>query len=125
MPARHATTQNHLLAALPRAEYDRIEAGLELVRMPLGEVLSESGGRMQYAYFPTTCIVSLLYVLEDGASAEIGVVGNEGIVGISLFMGGNTTPSRATLTASRRRCCNRSSTVAALRCACCCATPRP
>ncbi|TWO68719.1 Crp/Fnr family transcriptional regulator [Caenimonas sedimenti] len=95
MPAPHATTQNHLLAALPLAEYARIEAGLELVRMPLGEVLSESGGRMAHAYFPTTCIVSLLYVLEDGASAEIGVVGNEGIVGISLFMGGDTTPSRA------------------------------
>lgn len=91
----HATTQNHLLAALPLTEYGRLEAGLELVRMPLGEVLSESGGRMHHAYFPTTCIVSLLYVLEDGASAEIGVVGNEGIVGISLFMGGDTTPSRA------------------------------
>jgi CRP-like cAMP-binding protein len=91
----HATTQNHLLAALPVAEYARLEAGLDLVRMPLGEVLSESGGRMHYAYFPTTCIVSLLYVLEDGASAEIGVVGNEGVVGISLFMGGDTTPSRA------------------------------
>lgn len=95
MPTPHATTQNHLLAALPLAEYRRLEAGLDLVRMPLGEVLSESGGRMHYAYFPTTCIVSLLYVLEDGASAEIGVVGNEGIVGISLFMGGDTTPSRA------------------------------
>jgi CRP-like cAMP-binding protein len=95
MPTPHATTQNHLLAALPHAEYDRLMSGLELVRMPLGEVLSESGGRMQYAYFPTTCIVSLLYVLEDGASAEIGVVGNEGVVGISLFMGGDTTPSRA------------------------------
>jgi CRP-like cAMP-binding protein len=95
MPTPHATTQNHLLAALPLAEYGRLEAGLDLVRMPLGEVLSESGGRMHYAYFPTTCIVSLLYVLEDGASAEIGVVGNEGIVGISLFMGGDTTPSRA------------------------------
>ncbi len=90
-----ATSQNHLLATLPLAEYSRLEAGLDLVRMPLGEVLSESGGRMRHAYFPTTCIVSLLYVLEDGASAEIGVVGNEGIVGISLFMGGETTPSRA------------------------------
>jgi CRP-like cAMP-binding protein len=63
--------------------------------MPLGLVLSESGGRTEYVYFPTTCIVSLLYVLEDGSSAEIGVVGNEGIVGISIFMGGQTTPSRA------------------------------
>src|SRR4051812_37265914 len=95
MTAPHATTQNHLLAAFPRAEYDRISAELELVAMPLGEVLSESGGVMHHVYFPTTCIVSLLYVLEDGSSAEIGVVGNEGIVGISLFMGGRTTPSRA------------------------------
>jgi CRP-like cAMP-binding protein len=91
----HATSQNRLLASLPQAEYDRLAPHLELVRMPLGDVLSESGGRMHHAYFPTTCIVSLLYVLEDGASAEIGVVGNEGIVGISLFMGGDTTPSRA------------------------------
>jgi len=95
MPEPHATTQNHLLAAFPREEYERIEADLELVPMPLGQVLSESGGRMQHVYFPTTSIVSLLYVLEDGSSAEIGVVGNEGIVGISLFMGGDTTPSRA------------------------------
>jgi len=83
------------LAAFPVAEYDRISDGLELIPMPLGLVLSESGGRMEYVYFPTTCIVSLLYVLADGSSAEIGVVGNEGIVGISLFMGGQTTPSRA------------------------------
>ena len=95
MPVPHATTQNHLLAAFPSAEYERIEADLELVPMPLGQVLSESGGRMHHVYFPTTCIVSLLYVLQDGSSAEIGVVGNEGIVGISLFMGGDTTPSRA------------------------------
>ena len=95
MSTPHASAQNHLLAVLPTAEFGRIEAALELVRMPLGEVLSESGGRMQHAYFPADCIVSLLYVLEDGASAEIGVVGNEGIVGVSLFMGGQTTPSRA------------------------------
>ncbi len=88
-------TQNHLLAALPAAEYERLAPHLELVEMPLGQVLSESGGRMQHVYFPTTSIVSLLYVLEDGASAEIAVVGNEGILGISLFMGGDTTPSRA------------------------------
>jgi CRP-like cAMP-binding protein len=68
---------------------------LELVELPLGEVLYESGGRLDHVYFPTTCIVSLLYVLENGASAEIAVVGNEGILGISLFMGGETTPSRA------------------------------
>lgn len=95
MTPAHATTQNHLLAAFPAAEYERVGARLELVPMPLGLVLSESGGRMSHVYFPTTCIVSLLYVLEDGSSAEIGVVGNEGVVGISLFMGGQTTPSRA------------------------------
>ena len=92
---QHATTQNHLLAAFPVAEYERISAGLELVDMPLGEVLSESGGRMRHVYFPTTSVVSIMYMLADGSAAEIGVVGNEGIVGISLFMGGNTTPSRA------------------------------
>jgi CRP-like cAMP-binding protein len=95
MPALHDTTQNSLLAAFPLAEYDRVRQGLELVAMPLGTVLSESGLAMEYVYFPTTCIVSLLYVLEDGGSAEIAVVGNEGIVGISLFMGGGSTPSRA------------------------------
>ena len=87
--------QNHLLNALPNAEYDRLYPNLELVQMPLGEVLYESGEHLRYVYFPTTCIVSLLYVMEDGASAEIAVVGNEGILGISLFMGGETTPSRA------------------------------
>jgi CRP-like cAMP-binding protein len=95
MTAPHKTTQNHLLAAVPAPEYERICAGLELVEMPLGNVLSESGGRMRFVYFPTTCVVSIMYVLADGSAAEIGVVGNEGIVGISLFMGGNTTPSRA------------------------------
>ncbi len=87
--------QNHLLDALLNAEYDRLFPNLELVEMPLGKVLYESGGRLQHVYFPTTSIVSLLYVMEDGASAEIAVVGNEGILGISLFMGGETTPSRA------------------------------
>ncbi len=95
MAIEHSTRQNHILAAFPLPEYQRLEAHLELVPMRLGEVLSESGGRMEYVYFPTTCIVSLLYVLADGASAEIAVVGNEGILGISLFMGGETTPSRA------------------------------
>ena len=95
MPALHRSTQNHLLAALPAAEFARLSPHLELVSMPLGETLYESGGRLQHVYFPTTSIVSLLYVLEDGASAEIAVVGNEGILGISLFMGGETTPSRA------------------------------
>jgi len=87
--------QNHLLAALPRSDYERFAPRLELVEMNLADVLYESGDKLQHVYFPTTCIISLLYVMEDGASAEIAVVGNEGILGISLFMGGNTTPSRA------------------------------
>jgi CRP-like cAMP-binding protein len=95
MPDPHTPRQNHLLDALPAAEYERLLPHLELVPMPLGKSLYESGGRLQHVYFPTTSIVSLLYVLADGASAEIAVVGNEGILGISLFMGGETTPSRA------------------------------
>ena len=95
MLTTHSPLQNHLLAALPAAEFDRLSANLELVSMPLGEALYESGGRLLHVYFPTTSIVSLLYVLENGASAEIAIVGNEGILGISLFMGGETTPSRA------------------------------
>ena len=87
--------QNYLLAALPTNEFERIAPQLELVAMPLGEVLYESGGQLQYAYFPTSAIVSLHYVTESGASSEIAGVGNEGVLGISLFMGGNTTPSRA------------------------------
>ena len=87
--------ENHLLAALPPDALARWQPDLEAVDMPLGEVLYESGGTLTHVYFPTTAIVSLLYVMENGASAEIAVVGNEGIVGISLFMGGGTTPSRA------------------------------
>ena len=87
--------QNHLLAALPTAEFERIAPHLELVAMPLGEVLYESSGQLQHVYFPTTAIVSMHYVMENGASSEIAGVGNEGVLGISLFMGGNTTPSRA------------------------------
>jgi CRP-like cAMP-binding protein len=87
--------RNRLLAALPEAEWERWLPHLEPVDMPLGKVLYESGSRLSHVYFPTTSIVSLLYVMEDGASAEIAVVGNEGIVGISLFMGGESTPSRA------------------------------
>jgi CRP-like cAMP-binding protein len=90
----HSPSQNHLLAAMPEAEFERLSPHLELVDMPLGEVIYESGAKLDHVYFPTTCIVSLLYVLENGASAEIAVVGNEGILGISLFMGGETTPSR-------------------------------
>jgi len=86
--------QNHLLAALPEAEWQRCLPHLEWVDLPLGQVLYESGTTLSHAYLPTTGIVSLLYVMENGASAEIAVVGNEGIVGISLFMGGGSTPSR-------------------------------
>jgi CRP-like cAMP-binding protein len=95
MSSPHTPKQNHLLDALPASDYDRIQAHLKLVPMALGEVLYESGAKLRYVYFPTTSIVSLLYVMEDGASAEIAIVGNEGILGISLFMGGETTPSRA------------------------------
>jgi CRP-like cAMP-binding protein len=91
----HSPRQNHLLAALPAEEYERVYPSLELVQMPLGHVLHESGVRMSHVYFPTTAIVSILNVTEDGASAEIAVVGNEGIVGIALFMGGETTLNRA------------------------------
>ena len=87
--------QNKLLAALPDAEWQRWLPKLEAVPLPLGSVLYESGGTLSHVYFPTTAIVSLLYVMESGASAEIAVVGNEGLVGISLFMGGDSTPSRA------------------------------
>lgn len=88
-------TSNYLLNALPLAEYQRLEPHFELVTLKLGEVLYESGDQMRHAYFPTASIISLLYVLENGSSAEIAVVGNEGILGIALFMGGHTTPSRA------------------------------
>ncbi|MBC7958184.1 MAG: Crp/Fnr family transcriptional regulator [Cytophagales bacterium] len=86
---------NHLLAALPGDDLARWLPELERVELPFGNVLYESSGTLSHVYFPTTAIVSLLYNLENGASAEIAVVGNEGIVGIALFMGGNTTPNRA------------------------------
>ena len=95
MPSPHDPHQNHLLAALPADEYARLLPDLEWVQMPLGHVLYEPGVQMRHVYFPTTAIVSLLYVMEDGASAEIAVVGNEGVVGVSLFMGGESTTSRA------------------------------
>ena len=87
--------KNALLAALPEAEWQRWSPQLEWVDLPLGHVLCESGSPLSHVYFPTTGIVSLLYVMESGASAEIAVVGNEGVFGISLFMGGQTTPGRA------------------------------
>ena len=87
--------QNHLLGALPEGQYGVLFSQLELVPMPLGEVLYESGEELRYVYFPTTSIVSKFYVSENGASTEIAVVGNEGLIGISLFMGGGTMPNRA------------------------------
>jgi CRP-like cAMP-binding protein len=86
---------NHLVAALPDAEWQRWKPQLEWVLLPLGEVLYESGRTLSHVYFPTSAIVSLLYVMENGSSAEIAVVGHDGVVGISLFMGGESTPSRA------------------------------
>jgi len=95
MSSPHSPNQNHLLAALPAAEFERLAPHLELVPMPLGEFLYGPGTQLQHAYFPTTAIVSLHYVMESGASTESAGVGNEGVVGISLFMGGDTTPSSA------------------------------
>jgi len=92
---QHLPAQNYLLAALSPEERERVFPHLRLIAMPLGKVLYESGDELEYVYFPTDSIVSLLYVLESGASAEISVVGNEGLIGIALFMGGGTTPSRA------------------------------
>ena len=95
MSIEHTPRRNHLLAAMSQEESDRIYPHLRLVPMPLGEVLYEPGDALRHVYFPIDCIVSLLYVMEDGASAEISVVGNEGVIGIALFMGGESTPSRA------------------------------
>ena len=95
MPSRPDPRQNELLRALPAEVWKRLKPQLELVPLPLGDVLYESGGKMKHVYFPTTAIVSLLYVMEDGRSAEIAVVGLEGVVGVSLFMGGESTSSRA------------------------------
>jgi CRP-like cAMP-binding protein len=95
MALPHSPKQNHLLAALSAEDYKHLLPDLELIPMPLGWAVYESGGHLNYLYFPTTSIVSLLYVMESGASAEIAITGNEGLVGISLFMGGESTPSRA------------------------------
>ena len=95
MPGPHVPQQNHLLGALSAGERNRLYPHLRLVPLPLGKVLYESGDVMRHVYFPTDSIVSLLYVLADGASAELSVVGNEGLIGVALFMGGETTPSRA------------------------------
>jgi CRP-like cAMP-binding protein len=95
MSSSQEPQRNQLLAALPPAERERLYPHLQFVEMPLGKVLYESGDALTHVYFPTDSIVSLLYVMEDGASAEISVVGNEGLIGVALFMGGETTPSRA------------------------------
>jgi CRP-like cAMP-binding protein len=102
MAASRDPRRNKLLAALPAAEWERWSPLLEEVDMPLGKVLYESGLSLAHVYFPVDSIVSLLYVMEDGASAEIAVVGNEGLVGVSLFMGGETTPSRAVVQSAGR-----------------------
>ncbi len=95
MSSIHDHNQNHLLAAMLDVEFDRLAPHLELIPLRLGDVLYESGGKLAYVYFPTTAIVSLHYLLENGGSSEIAGVGNEGVLGVSLFMGGNTTPSSA------------------------------
>ena len=100
MPEIAVPELNHLLAALPAEVRERIFPHLELVSLPLGKVLYESGDALRHVYFPTDSIVSLLYVMEDGASAEISVVGNEGLIGVALFMGGESTPSRAIVQSS-------------------------
>ncbi len=95
LSAGRSPRQNQLLAALPAGDYERLLPHLEAVPLPLGWAVYESGSHQEYVYFPTDSIVSLLYVMEDGSSAEIAVVGKEGLVGIALFMGGESTPSRA------------------------------
>lgn len=95
MPDSQTPQLNHLLAALPAAEREHIYPHLQLVEMPLGKIVYEPGDVLRYAFFPTDCIVSLLYVLEDGASTEISIVGNDGLIGLTLFMGGGTSPRRA------------------------------
>ena len=95
MPSPHSPNQNHLLSGLPWAEFEQLSAHLQLVRLRLGEILYEPGGQLQHAYFPTSAIVSLHYITESGGSAEIAGVGNEGMVGVSLIMGGDTTSSSA------------------------------
>jgi CRP-like cAMP-binding protein len=95
MPGIAFPQQNHILDALPPAERSRLFPHLKLVDLPLGRVLYEAGDALRHIYFPTDSIVSLLYVLEDGSSAEICVVGNDGVIGVALFMGGETTTSRA------------------------------
>lgn len=91
----HEAQLNHLLAALPAEEFNRLEPSLKPVKLTLGEVIYESGEQLEYIYFPTTAIISLLYIMENGSTSEIGMAGNDGLVGIALYMGGSTTPNRA------------------------------
>ena len=100
MSSQQDPNQNHLLAALLDAEFNRLAPHLELISMKLGDVLYESGDKLQYVYFPTTAIISLHYLLENGGSSEIAGVGNEGMLGVTLFMGGESTPSRAVVQTS-------------------------
>jgi CRP-like cAMP-binding protein len=104
METQASAPTSKLLAALPADVLDRWRPHLEPVDMPLGQVLYEAGGTLSHVYFPTTAIVSLLYVMENGSSAEIAVVGNEGLVGVSLFMGGGSTPSRAVVQSAGSGC---------------------
>jgi hypothetical protein len=122
--------ENYLLAALPDEVLARLLPHLKQVSFALGGVVYESSERMDSLYFPTTCIVSLLYTMTDGATAEMGLVGNDGVLGIALFMGGNTVligrwrRSRATPSVRRRRFCWKSSGGAVRVNSCCCATRR-
>ena len=102
MPAHAGPEQNRLLAALPEPIFERLRLHLEPVDLPLGMVVFESGGKLRHIYFPTSGIVSLLYAMENGASTEIAVIGNEGVVGIALFMGGESTPGRAVVQSAGR-----------------------
>ncbi len=92
---KNDAVKNHLLAALPKAEFVRIESHLEPVSLPLGKVIYEAGDKMTHVYFPTTAIISMLYIMENGGTAEIGIAGNNGLIGSSLFMGSESTTSRA------------------------------
>lgn len=100
MAFKHRTLQNHLLNALPADVYERLVPQLELVPMQFGDVFYESGGELRYAYFPTNCIATLLYIMENGASSEVAVVGNEGMLGVALLMGGDTMPYHAVIQAA-------------------------
>ncbi len=95
MPEKEHTLSNKLLAALPTEEYHRLHPHLTPIELSLGEVIYESGGELRHVFFPSTAIVSLLYLMENGASAEIAVVGKDGLVGVALFMGGESMPNRA------------------------------